>query len=229
MVDASVGGKVAVNLKRGKNLVGAFYQPRVVWIDAGTLQSLSPRLRAAGMAEIIKAGAIWDRGLFEELEANVEAALALEPKVLLPIIEKACAIKAEVVRRDERESATGIRAWLNFGHTMGHAVEALRHYRGILHGEAVSIGMVYAARRSEELGLAPTGTRERLEALLVRAGLPVALPDFDRKAYLLALAVDKKKRDARIRYIVLRRIGRADTRDLTPAEILPARRARNPR
>lgn len=226
MVDASVGGKVAVNLKRGKNLAGAFYQPRCVWIDAATLQSLSPRQRAAGMAEIIKTGAIWDRALFEELEANVEAALELDYGVLLPIIEKACAIKAEVVRRDERESASGVRAWLNFGHTMAHAVEALRQYRGILHGEAVSIGMVFAAQRSEDLGLAPKGTRDRLEALLVRAGLPVELPDFDRKAYLSALGVDKKKRDARIRYIVLRRIGRAGTRDLTPAEILPARRAR---
>ncbi len=224
MVDASVGGKTAVNLKQGKNLVGAFHQPRLVWIDAATLKSLPARQRAAGMAEVIKAGAIWDAALFERLERDVEAALALEPEALLPAIEAACRMKAEVVRRDERES--DLRMILNFGHTLGHAVEALTGYRRVLHGEAVSIGMVFAARRSEELGLAPSGTRDRLEALLVRAGLPTEPPDFPRRAYLQALGVDKKKRDARIRFVALRRIGRAETLPLTPAEIWPAPRRR---
>ncbi len=224
MVDASVGGKVAVNLKQGKNLVGAFHQPRLVWIDTATLNSLSPRLRAAGMAEIIKAGAVRDRGLFRRLEDDVEAALDLDPEALLPVIEQACRIKADVVSRDELE--TGIRTHLNFGHTLAHAVEALTGYRRVLHGEAVAMGMVYAAQRSEELELAPAGTRRRLEDLIARAGLPTALPPFPRRAYLSALRVDKKRAGSRIRYVVLRRIGRADTVPLTPAEIIPAARGR---
>ena len=224
MVDASVGGKVAVNLPRGKNLVGAFHQPKLVWIDTHTLRSLPARARAAGMAEIIKAGAIWDARLFERLEVCVESTLALDPHVLPAVIERACRIKAEVVSRDERE--TGVRVLLNFGHTLGHAIERLQRYRGLLHGEAVAIGMVFAARRSEELGLCPGGTRERLEALVRRAGLPIAVPRFDRRAYLEALAVDKKKKDKRIRFVVLRHIGRADTRPLLPTEILPARALR---
>jgi 3-dehydroquinate synthase len=130
------------------------------------------------------------------------------------------AVKAEVVSLDERE--TGIRAHLNFGHTLGHAVEVLRGYRGVLHGEAVAIGMVYAARRSEALGIAPAGLAERLRALLVRAGLPTELPAFPRPAYLAALRVDKKRRDARIRFVVLKGIGAADTVALRPEEILPA-------
>jgi len=220
MVDASVGGKVAVNLPQGKNLAGAFHQPRLVWIDAATLGSLPVRERAAGMAEIVKAGAILDADFFACLERDVERALALEPEVLLPVLERACAIKADVVVKDERE--TGLRMLLNLGHTLGHAIEALQRYRGILHGEAVAIGMVYAARRSEELGLAAAGTAARLGDLLARCALPTALPPFSRKAYLAALRVDKKRRDARIRYVVLRAIGKADIVPLTPAEILPA-------
>lgn len=219
MVDSAVGGKVAVNLPQGKNLAGAFHQPRLVWIDAATLASLPPRERAAGMAEIIKAGAIRDADLFARLERDVEGALALETDVLLPILENACAIKAAVVEKDEREA--GLRILLNFGHTVGHAIEALHRYRGILHGEAVAIGMAWAARRSEELGLAPAGTAARLGDLLRRCKLPALLPGFPRGAYLAALRVDKKRTDARIRYVVLRAIGKADSVALTPAEILP--------
>jgi 3-dehydroquinate synthase len=219
MVDASVGGKVGVNLPQGKNLVGAFHQPKLVWIDVETLRTLPVRQRAAGFAEVVKAGALWDAEFFERVERHAEALMALEAKRLLPVLERACAIKAAVVERDERE--TGLRMLLNLGHTLGHAVETLRGYRGILHGEAVSMGMVYTARRSEQLGLAPRGTAERLEALLQRFGLPTRLPDHPRKAYLEALRVDKKSRDERIRYIVLRRIGRAEAVELKPAEILP--------
>lgn len=218
MIDASVGGKVAVNLPQGKNLVGAFHQPRLVWIDLAVLATLPRRELAAGMAEIIKAGAIWDPELFERLERDLERALALDVEVLLPVVERACAIKAEVVSRDEREA--DLRMLLNFGHTLGHAIERLRRYRGILHGEAVAIGMVFAARRSEELGLAPAGCTERLEALLRRAGLPTELPDFPRRAYLSALSVDKKRKDTRIRFVALRGIGRAEVVPLAPAEIL---------
>ncbi len=219
MVDSSVGGKTGINVPRGKNLVGAFHQPRLVWIDAGTLGTLPPRQRAAGMAEIIKHAAIWDAALFARLEQDLEAVLALEPDVLLPVLARNCEIKAEVVSRDERE--TGLRMLLNFGHTLGHAVEALRGYRGVLHGEAVAMGMAFAAHRSEALGLSPEGTAERLMALLERAGLPTGLPDFPRRAYLDALRVDKKKRDRRIRFVALRGIGRADTVPLLPGEILP--------
>ncbi len=223
MVDASIGGKTAINLRQGKNLVGAFHQPRLVWIDTATLESLPTRERAAGMAEVVKAGAIWDARLFARLERDIEGVLALEPATLIPVIKRACAIKAEVVSQDEREA--GVRTYLNFGHTLGHAIEKHLGYRKVLHGEAVSMGMVFAARRSEELGFAPDGTRERLEHLLERTGLPVDLPSFPRRAYLSGLQVDKKKTDRRIRFVVLHRIGKADTVPLTPAEIYPARGA----
>lgn len=223
MADSSVGGKTGVNVPRGKNLVGAFHQPRLVWIDAATLQSLPRRQRAAGMAEIIKHAAIWDAELFAELEEDLEALLELEPERLLPVLERNCRIKAEVVSRDEREA--GLRMLLNFGHTLGHAVEALAGYRGVLHGEAVAMGMVFAARRSEELDLAPGGTSERLEGLLARAGLPTELPQHPRRAYLQAIAVDKKRRESQIRFVALREIGRAETVPLSPRQILPPRRS----
>lgn len=223
MVDASIGGKVAVNLPQGKNLVGAFHQPRLVWIDVETLGSLPRRERAAGFAEVVKAGALWDASLFDRIERDAEALMDLEPRLLLPTLERACAVKAEIVSRDERED--GLRMLLNLGHTLGHAVEKLSRYRGILHGEAVAIGLVYAGQRSEELGLAEPGTAQRLELLLQRFGLPTELPEFSRKAYLDALRVDKKSRNARIRYIVLRRIGQTEAVDLTPAEILPTTRS----
>ncbi len=222
MVDAGVGGKVGVNLKQGKNLVGAFHQPRLVWVDTATLASLPRRDRAAGLAEVVKAGAIWDASFFDRLERAGEKLLEADPDLLIPVLARACQIKAEVVSRDERES--GLRMILNFGHTLGHAVEALHRYRGILHGEAVAIGMVFAARRSEALGLAPEGTAERIEDLLRRLELPTERPDFARGAYLSALKVDKKKKDAHVRFVVLREIGRAETCPLTPAEILPAGR-----
>jgi 3-dehydroquinate synthase len=231
MVDSSIGGKVGVNLPQGKNLVGAFHQPRLVWIDVAVLRSLPVRQRAAGFAEVIKAGALWDARFFALLEREAESLVRLESPELLGVLARACAIKAEIVRRDERE--TGVRMLLNFGHTLAHAVEALTGYRRVLHGEAVAMGMVFAARRSEQLGLGAPGTALRLEALLRRVGLPTELPRLPRSAYLEALRVDKKRRDARIHYVVLRRIGRSETVPLTPAEILPreprAARRRAPR
>jgi len=221
MVDASIGGKVAVNLARGKNLVGAFHQPRLVWIDTAVLASLPRRERAAGFAEVVKAGALWDAAFFARIERDAEALLELDARRLLPVLARACAIKAEIVARDERES--GLRMLLNLGHTLGHAVEALARYRGVLHGEAVSMGMVHAGRLSEALGMAPAGTAERLSTLLGRFGLPTELPRrHSREAYLAALRVDKKSRDSQIRYIALREIGRAEAVSLTPARILPA-------
>jgi 3-dehydroquinate synthase len=227
MVDASVGGKTGVNLPQGKNLVGAFHQPRLVLIDPATLRTLPPRELSAGFAEVIKKAAIWDAGLFERLEREAEALRALTPAPLLAVIEQAVRIKASVVSRDEREQ--GLRMLLNFGHTLGHAIEALLRYRRLLHGEAVAIGMVYAAGRSEALGTAPPGTAARIEALCRRFGLPVAVPDFPRSAYLRALRVDKKKRDSKIQFVVLEGIGRARTLPLRPEEVaagLAARPAR---
>ncbi len=220
MVDASIGGKVAVNLPQGKNLVGAFYQPRLVWIDIATLKSLPPRQRAAGLAEVVKAGAIWDRKLFERLERDAEGLMDLDSKVLIPAVERACGIKAEIVSRDEREA--GLRQILNFGHTLAHAIEKLGRYRGLLHGEAVAIGMRVAARRSEELGLSPPGTAERIGNLTARMGLPSELPKHPRSAYLKALSVDKKMENRRISFVALRGIGKAETVPLTPREVLPA-------
>lgn len=219
MVDASIGGKTGVNLPRGKNLVGAFHQPRGVYLDVATLRSLPPRQRSAGMAELIKAAAIWDAGFFDWLEPRIEAFLRLDPKVVIPALERGCGIKAEIVARDEREG--GLRRLLNFGHTLAHAIEAHANFRGILHGEAVAIGMVFAAERSEALGFAPAGTRSRLESVLERAGLPTRPPSRPRRAYLSAIAVDKKKEGRRIHFVVSRGIGRAQTTLLAPREILP--------
>ncbi len=221
MTDASVGGKVGVNLKQGKNLVGAFYQPRLVWMDIATLESLPARQRRAGLAEMIKHAAIWEAALFERFESDARKVLALEPAVTAELLDRSCAIKAEVVSRDERES--GIRTLLNFGHTLGHAIEALGGYRGLLHGEAVGVGMAFAARRSEALGYAVAGTAERLTTLLREAELPVDVPNHPRRAYLEAMRVDKKRTDRRIRFVVLREIGRAEAVPLTPSEILPRR------
>ena len=218
MLDASVGGKVGVNLPRGKNLVGAFFQPKLVLVDAATLASLPRRALAAGLVEAIKKAAILDAALFERIERDLEGILALDPERLLPVIERAVAIKAEVVSKDEHE--TELRMLLNFGHTLGHAIEALGGFRRWLHGEAVAMGMVFAARRSEQLGFAPGGTAARIAALLERAGLPTELPPRPRRSYLAALRVDKKARDARIRFVVSRGIGLAETVSLRPEEIL---------
>jgi 3-dehydroquinate synthase len=230
MVDASVGGKTGVNLREGKNLVGAFHQPRLVAIDIETLRSLPQRERAAGFAEVVKKAIIWDGELFEALERSAEALLALEEAALVPVLARAVEIKALVVRRDEREQ--GVRRLLNFGHTLAHAIEALGRYRGLLHGEAVAIGMVYAAERSEALGFAAGGTAARLEKLCRRFGLPTRPPAFDRSAYLDALRVDKKTQDSRIHFVVLEGVGSAKTVPLSPSQIaaaLPARSSRSGR
>jgi 3-dehydroquinate synthase len=219
MVDASIGGKTGVNLAQGKNLVGAFHQPRGVYIDVATLRSLPARERAAGFAELVKAAAIWDAGFFDWIEPRVEAFLRLDPRVVVPALERACAIKAEVVARDEREG--GLRRLLNFGHTLAHAIEKHARYRGILHGEAVAIGMSFAAERSEALGFSPAGTAARLVAILERAGLPTRAPSRPRSAYLSAIAVDKKKQGGKIHFVVLDGIGAASTVALAPRDILP--------
>jgi 3-dehydroquinate synthase len=219
MVDASIGGKTGVNLPQGKNLVGAFHQPRGVYLDTKTLRSLPRRQRAAGAAELIKAAAIWDADFFELLESRIEDFLDLDPTIVLPVLERACAIKAEVVERDEREG--GLRRLLNFGHTLAHAIESHSGYRGILHGEAVAIGMVFAAERSEAMAFAPAGTRDRLAALLERAGLPIRAPDRSRRAYLSAISVDKKKEGGKIHFVVSKGIGSAGTTLIEARKLIP--------
>ena len=219
-IDASVGGKTAVNHPRGKNLIGTFYQPRMVWIDPDVLRTLSARDLRSGIAEAIKVAALWDAEFFGWLEEEMEAVLALEPDPTTEMIARACGIKAEIVGLDEREA--GLRSLLNFGHTLAHALENVGDYRRYRHGEAVSVGMVFAAHISEKRGLCQPGSASRLEALLARAGLPVETPKWssDREAYLRAISVDKKLQASRVGFVVLREIGRAEVLQLTPEEIL---------
>ena len=219
-VDASVGGKTAINHPRGKNLIGTFYQPRLVWIDPDVLATLPPRERRCGLAEIVKVAAIWDAHFFTWLEENLDAVLKLDREALSHAISLACGIKAEVVGLDEREA--GLRALLNFGHTFGHAIENVAGYQRVRHGEAVAMGMVFAARLSERFGLAREGVSERLSSLLERIGLPTEPHDWtkEKNAYLRAIAVDKKIKDEKVGFVVLREIGRAGLYPVSPERII---------
>lgn len=208
-VDSSVGGKVGVNLKAGKNLVGAFYQPRLVLCDLETLDSLPEREFRAGLAEVIKYGIIRDAGLFRRLERDLPALLRREPATLGAVVARCCQIKAEVVAQDERES--GLRAILNFGHTVGHALEAISHYGKYLHGEAIAIGQAAAARLSaRQLGL-PESQAARIQALLKRAGLPTEVPltSRQREKLLCAMKLDKKVSGGEIQFVLARKLGQA--------------------
>lgn len=223
MVDASIGGKTGVNLRKGKNLVGSFYQPSLVWANLDTLKSLPSAQISAGFAEIIKHAAIWDKKHFHDLEDTISEVGRLDFETLLPIVKRSCEIKAEVVGQDEKEQ--GLRMLLNFGHTVGHAIESLGKYRRP-HGYCVAIGMVYAAKRSVDLGYASRSVVESLDDLLNRAGLPTKLPSYPRRSYLDAIAVDKKRRGSMVNFVVLEGIGKAKTVPLTPAEVLPPREFR---
>jgi 3-dehydroquinate synthase len=202
-VDSSVGGKTGVNHSLGKNLVGAFHQPRIVLIDTATLDTLPDRELSAGLAEVIKAAAIGDAGFFVWLEDNMAALVGRDPDVLAHAVQRSCEIKAEVVAEDEREA--GRRAVLNFGHTFGHAIEHCQGYGEWLHGEAVAAGMVMAAELS---GLDAAAT-ERLRALLVAANLPVAPPAVGSRAMLNAMGMDKKVLDKQLRFVLLDKLGSA--------------------
>ncbi len=207
-VDSSVGGKTAVNHPRGKNMIGAFYQPKCVIADMGTLDTLADRELSAGLAEVIKYGLIRDPGFFDWLEANIERLLARDPEALAVAVERSCRNKAEVVAADERES--GERATLNLGHTFGHAVETGMGYGAVLHGEAVAIGMCQAADLSRRLGWLDEATVRRIVGLLERARLPVRPPaGLDADAFLEYMAVDKKNVEGQLRLVLLERIGRA--------------------
>jgi 3-dehydroquinate synthase len=209
MVDASVGGKTAVDLAAGKNLVGAFHQPRVVVIDTDALTTLPAREYRAGLAEVVKHSAIGDAAFFAWLEAHADALKARDGDVLARVIAHDCAFKAGVVARDETEQ--GERALLNFGHSFGHALETVTGYAALLHGEAVAIGMGMAARLSAQLGMAGDADAARLAALLERLGLPTTPPaGLDPDAVLGAMRLDKKNLGGRLRLVLWRGIGRAE-------------------
>ena len=209
MVDSSVGGKTGVDLPAGKNLVGAFHQPRAVIADTATLATLPAREYAAGLAEVVKYGALGDAEFFAWLEAHAGALIAHDASTLAETIARCCRQKAGVVARDEREA--GERALLNFGHTFGHALEAEAGYGSVLHGEAVAIGMVLAAALSARLGRAHESDAKRLAALLTRFDLPTSLPaGLDAEALLARMRLDKKNVAGRIRLVLWRGVGAAE-------------------
>jgi 3-dehydroquinate synthase len=209
-VDSSVGGKTGVNHPLGKNMIGAFHQPRAVLIDTDCLRTLPERELRSGLAEVIKYGAIRDLGFFEWLEAHIDALLAGEADALAHAIRESCRIKAQIVAADEREA--GERALLNFGHTFGHAIEAGMGYGEWLHGEAVAAGMAIAARLSARLGAIDPLDAERLCALLRRARLPVEGPPLGTERYLDLMGRDKKVAGGALRFVLLDRLGGAVVR-----------------
>jgi 3-dehydroquinate synthase len=204
-VDSSVGGKTGVNLPKGKNLVGSFHQPRFVLIDVLTLSTLPEREYLGGLAEVIKYGIVLDANLFDYIEQHTAEILAKNPETLKYLISRCCSLKAEVVGQDERE--TGLRAVLNYGHTLGHAVESLSGYGKYSHGEAVAIGMVAAARFSELKGVSSSVDTARILELIEKLGLPIAVPQFSGDEYSAALIRDKKARDGGITFICNKGIG----------------------
>jgi len=206
-VDSSVGGKVGVNLKSGKNLAGAFHQPRLVLCDIDTLRTLPTRELRAGLAEVIKYGIIYDAALFERLERDLAKLLKRDPRTLTEVIARCCEIKADVVGQDETE--TGLRAILNFGHTIGHAIENISGYGKFLHGEAISIGQIAAARISTSLMEFTAAETERIQQIFKRAGLPteIRLNTLQRKKLLAAMRLDKKVSGGEIKFVLAKRIG----------------------
>ncbi len=219
-VDSSVGGKVAVNHPRGKNLIGCFYQPRLVFADLQTLRTLPEREIIAGMAEVIKYGVIWDSTFFAFLEQHLGRILNLEPDALMETVKRSCAIKAEIVSRDERED--GLRAILNFGHTIGHALESLTNYQVYRHGEAIAAGMAAAATLAAGRGMQEAADRERLVALLRRTGLPVSFP-YPARDLMGLLSHDKKVFEGRPRFVLPLKIGEVEIcSNLEDEEILAA-------
>ena len=207
-VDSSVGGKTAINHPRGKNMIGAFHQPRAVIADLATLDTLPDRELRAGIAEVVKHGLALDAAFFEWLEQHVEKLLARDRAALAHAVRRSCELKAAVVAADEREA--GERALLNLGHTFGHAIEAGAGYGAWLHGEAVAAGMVMAAELSAKLGRIGAREVERVRTLVSRAGLPVKAPPLPADEMLALMAVDKKAAGGAVRFVLLREIGRAE-------------------
>lgn len=206
-VDSSVGGKTGVNHPMGKNMIGTFWQPKLVWIDIDTLKSLPPREFLSGLAEVIKYGVIRDEGFFRFLEENRDKVMGLDRDTLAYIVRTSCEIKASVVSQDERES--GLRAILNYGHTMGHAIETATGYKRYLHGEAVAIGMYAEARLSRYLDLLDGGQLARIKALIEAYDLPASLPEeIDFRLLLSSMKLDKKTVSGDIAFILPEKIGK---------------------
>ncbi len=219
-VDSSVGGKTGVNHPRGKNMIGAFHQPRCVIADSSVLETLPDREYRAGLAEVVKYGVIRDAGFFQWLETHAADLAERDPAAVAHAVRRSCEVKAEVVAADEREG--GLRAILNFGHTFGHAIETLTDYRRFLHGEAVAIGMVLAANLSAHLGSLDEADAARVAALLRGMGLPVTPPALPVADMLTAMKVDKKVQDGRLRLVLADSLGHAVVTDEVPAKALEA-------
>jgi shikimate kinase/3-dehydroquinate synthase len=218
-VDSSVGGKTGINHPLGKNMIGSFYQPQAVIADTATLNTLAPRELSAGLAEVIKHGAIIDTEFFDWIEANIGKLLARDGAALAHAIKRSCEIKADVVRQDEKEG--GLRAILNFGHTFGHAIEAGLGYGKWLHGEAVGCGMVMAAELSHRMGYIDEAAKARVTALVKAAGLPVIAPDLGAARWLDLMQVDKKNEGGNIKFILLKPLGKSIITTV-PQDILAA-------
>ncbi|MFH1626412.1 MAG: 3-dehydroquinate synthase [Pseudomonadota bacterium] len=216
-VDSSVGGKTGINHPKGKNLIGAFYQPKLVFIDVNTLKSLPRSELISGLAEVIKYGVIWDPHLFEYLEKNLEDILSLNQKSILLVVKTCCSIKARIVEEDEKEG--GLRSILNFGHTIGHAIETLTDYKSYKHGEAVAIGMVTASHLSVKMGVCDENVSHRIEALIQRAGLPTELPKFPPDEYMRVMELDKKIRSNMVKFVLTEDIGRVSFKNLLVEEV----------
>lgn len=217
-VDSSVGGKTGINHPLGKNMIGAFYQPKVVLADTDTLKTLPPRELSAGLAEVIKYGLIWDAEFLAWLEANMDKLRALDPAAITHAIHRSCEIKAQVVGQDEREG--GIRAILNLGHTFGHAIETGMGYGNWLHGEAVAAGMVMAAQTSQRLGWLSEADVARTRALIRAAGLPDVAPDLGVDTWLEYMGHDKKVEGGKMRFVLLKKLGEAVITGDVPADLL---------
>lgn len=213
-VDASIGGKTAIDFKGIKNLIGAFHQPRAVLIDPNTLRTLPGRQFISGLAEVVKYGVIRDKNLFEMIETNRSAILAREPKIIQRIIARSCAIKAEVVSADEKEG--GLRAILNYGHTLGHALESYFNYGLLTHGEAIAYGMWFASLLSAEIGFCRREVVARQVDLLRTLDLFRKMPKVDKKRILEKMSLDKKSKDGEIQFILTRKIGLVTIRKNIP-------------
>lgn len=218
-VDSSIGGKVGVDHKKGKNLIGSFYQPEYVHCDVGYLESLSERDYLSGLAEVIKYAIIRDATLFRFLEKERVAILRREPEPLERIVGTCCRIKADVVAADEKETK-GVRMILNFGHTVGHAIESLTRYRKYRHGEAVALGMIAAARISENMGFANAKTAQAVTDIIRAYGLPDKSPRFSKSSWLGALLHDKKMRGDKLHFVFVETIGKVSVRPVLPREIV---------
>lgn len=220
-IDAAIGGKTGVNHPQGKNLIGAFHQPRLVVIDPELLHTLPAREFRAGMAEVIKYGVIWDESLFTQLEQqlHLDRLSQINPDLLSAILNRSCQAKADVVSKDEKEA--GLRAILNYGHTIGHAVESLTGYKLVNHGEAVAIGMAVAGQLAVKLGLWTTEAAERQDILIRKAGLPFQVPaGLDPEAIITTLQTDKKVLSGQVRFVLPVKIGEAIVTDRVSADLI---------